>query len=701
MLLQRHDPTMRNRAPVLVWTVPYFIRLLMVLAVVFGFAGPPVEAAPGNGAPQAVTSNQLPDWLSPDTAVRLQVGIDVLIPPYVPAPFNGEPEVQASDGYYSLYWLLPGAPPTYLRITGTAGGEIPAFSYYDRNNQLEQNDTVQGYPAWHDDTPIYDLVYWQAGNVVYTVESHNLVDDTTMGIANSLISLVAPDVSTDAGGQTPAEQGTPVTSTGNGVSVSRIGAPASVASGEVAAIGVEGNGDVYLVASDGYFPASGETGVVVSAGSVVDWQAPVTDADTSVTFGAYNLADDSRLATASTMVHGSAAQAVSSTPTDIQCPATASASKEARIAIVGSGGISVSASAGTWPYETPNTDFQPDLDGGSTISGGLGPGSTIALSWLAPDQPGSATIAVTDGQGNQVDACTIDVISASGAGDLGAPAPVTAGQAAGDGTGIVESSDEVVLQVIANPIGFAGDASGGPEANGGDYGLPTEVPETAAAGTQRQASRSTTSVPARTLSESPDSKLGPAAGADGMYAITLGTSGGSLASPLGATVQVPPKALSDQTTVMIKPVDDRSVPRVAGVALVPGTAFDVAFGAADGRAVDGLQKPALLTIALPDASSAEQARIYRVDGEMLKLMPVSAANAGSVSTEIDGHARYVVGIPEGKAAGSTRSINPFLVGGLGLLALISAGLLISRGLSHRKPRLIPARRPSNNRVRFR
>ena len=152
-------------------------------------------------ARQPVTGNQLPDWLSSETAARLAIGIDVLIPSYVPAPFGGEPEVQASDGYYSLYWLIPGAPPTYLRVTGTAGGEIPAFSYYDRNVQLVQNDSVMGYPAWHDVTPIYDLVYWQVGNVVYTVESHNMAGDTTMGIANSLMSLVVPDSGGEGGEQ--------------------------------------------------------------------------------------------------------------------------------------------------------------------------------------------------------------------------------------------------------------------------------------------------------------------------------------------------------------------------------------------------------------------------------------------------------------------------------------------------------------------
>ena len=82
-------------------------------------------------------------------------------------------------------------------------------------------------------------------------------------------------------------------------------------------------------------------------------------------------------------------------------------------------------------------------------------------------------------------------------------------------------------------------------------------------------------------------------------------------------------------------------------------------------------------------------------------MPLTGSDAGSISTEIDGLARYVVGVPQGNTAASTTSINPFLIGGLGLVALASAGLLISRGLSRRKPRMIPARRPSTSRVRYR
>jgi hypothetical protein len=152
---------------------------------------------------------------------------------------------------------------------------------------------------------------------------------------------------------------------------------------------------------------------------------------------------------------------------------------------------------------------------------------------------------------------------------------------------------------------------------------------------------------------------------------------------------------------MIKPVNDKAIPQTGGVTTVPGTAFDVAFGAADGRAVDNLPTPALLTIALQSATTSENARIYRVDGNTLKLMPLTASDSGSVSTEIDGLSRYVVGIPQANAAASTSSINPFLIGGLGLVALLSAGLLISRGLSRRKPRMIPARRSSTSRVRYR
>ena len=89
----------------------------------------------------------------------------------IPGPFSGVPQITASGGYYSLYWFIGGGNPTLLQITGTAGGSIPAYSKYDRNVELVPNATVNGVTAYHDLTPIYDLIYWQIGNVVYSVET--------------------------------------------------------------------------------------------------------------------------------------------------------------------------------------------------------------------------------------------------------------------------------------------------------------------------------------------------------------------------------------------------------------------------------------------------------------------------------------------------------------------------------------------------
>jgi hypothetical protein len=186
-----------------------------------------------------------------------------------------------------------------------------------------------------------------------------------------------------------------------------------------------------------------------------------------------------------------------------------------------------------------------------------------------------------------------------------------------------------------------------------------------------------------------------------MYATTLGVDGGRLDSPYGATIIVPRNCLPDQSTVMIRPVEDLSVPSVSGIDTVPGTAFDVSFGGPDGRAVENLNSPAILTIALKSALSSQDAHIYRVEENTLQVMPDTEANAGSVSTEFRSRSRFVVGVSEGNVAATASGFNPFVIGGLGLVALASAGLLISRGLQRRKPRLIPARRPVTNRVRYR
>jgi hypothetical protein len=108
------------------------------------------------------------------------------------------PDVYAGDGSYSLYWMLPGTPPTFLHITGVVGGELPAGSKADLNVQLSINESVQGWPAIRDigipagsSTPIYDQVWWIVDGVRFSVESNNIGTDS-LTIANSMLHLQAP-----------------------------------------------------------------------------------------------------------------------------------------------------------------------------------------------------------------------------------------------------------------------------------------------------------------------------------------------------------------------------------------------------------------------------------------------------------------------------------------------------------------------------
>ena len=192
----------------------------------------------------------------------------------------------------------------------------------------------------------------------------------------------------------------------------------------------------------------------------------------------------------------------------------------------------------------------------------------------------------------------MEVVSTSVSGDLGAPAVDGSGAiVAGDGTGIVDVDRLIVLRAIANPTGFSGDA-GGPEASKLRLGFQPKwtkaMPLRMLTPNSESAESSAAVDTANTIDET---KLGPSTGADGMIALAMNRDGGTLENPEGAKIVVPQGALSDQTTVMLKPVQDHELPEVTEVTLVPGTAFDVSFSEADGRSVGQLNAPASLTIA--------------------------------------------------------------------------------------------------------
>lgn len=163
-------------------------------------AGPAVVAAPVPANDTVVSRQQNVDWMSAETASYLgSIGMDVMVPGWVPSPFTGvAPDVYAGDGSYSLYWMAPGSPPTFLHITGVIGADFPAGSKADLNVQLSVNANVQGWAAVRDigipagsTTPIYDQVFWIVSGVRYSVESNNIGTDS-LTIADSMVFLQAP-----------------------------------------------------------------------------------------------------------------------------------------------------------------------------------------------------------------------------------------------------------------------------------------------------------------------------------------------------------------------------------------------------------------------------------------------------------------------------------------------------------------------------
>ena len=184
---------------------------VVALSLLAGGAASSVGALPVQDTVMASLYAQNVDWMSSETAASLDIGIDVLVPSWIPEPFSGvTPSVTASNGFYQLYWMVPGGSPTFLYIEGVAGGTLPAGSPADLNKQLSINATVQGWDAIQDtgipaggSTPIYDQVWWIANGVLYTVSSNNMTGSDSLSLANSLVVLEVPESS--APPEAPAE----------------------------------------------------------------------------------------------------------------------------------------------------------------------------------------------------------------------------------------------------------------------------------------------------------------------------------------------------------------------------------------------------------------------------------------------------------------------------------------------------------------
>lgn len=430
-----------------------------------------IAAPERSNAPRFETAYATPDWMTTDIVSQLSsVGFTVLAPSYIPGPFGSLPSVSASPGYYSLYWVIPGAPPTYLLVIG--GDSIPDYSKYDRNNPLTQNDSVMGYPAWHDQTPDYDLVYFIMGGVVYSVESNNLSGDTTMGIANSLASVdtFTPDPTpTEEPVEVPTE---PPVDNGSGTSAGEepepntgpdtpgetetvptettaaepsISAPDSVVSGDEASITIDGIVSANLSASSGTFVLTDRADIAGAEPSSFQWTAPDTENGRTVRFKLTDPNTGELLATVTTEVEPIPDDQIPIVTDDLTCPASVEMGSLGGISVKGSGQLMLDASDGTFPDTGPNATFAgpSEIDGSDVLQGVIRRNRTVWIFWQPAEspEPYTAYVFLQDWSGTTQLECGIDVVPASDPPTYPDAGP-NDGTAASAGVGFAPLADE-------------------------------------------------------------------------------------------------------------------------------------------------------------------------------------------------------------------------------------------------------------------
>jgi hypothetical protein len=336
-----------------------------------------------------------------------------------------------------MYWIIAGAPPTYLLVIG--GDSIPDYSKYDRNVPLTQNDSVMGYPAWHDQTPDYDLVYFIMDGVVYSVESNNLSGDTTMGIANSLASVdiftpeptpteepvdvpteIPTDTPTDDGSTTTDDDPTPeseddteTASTGPAT----ISASDSVQSGEETTISIDGISSATLSASSGTFSLTGRDNIEGAEPSTFQWTAPDTENGRTVRFKLTDPSTGELLATTTIQVEPIPDDQIPVVADDLICPGSVEMGSTGGIAIKGSGQLLLDASDGFFPDSGPNPTFAgpSEVDESDVLQGVIRKNRTVWVFWepAQADEAYTAYVFLQDWSGTAQLECGIEVVPPS------------------------------------------------------------------------------------------------------------------------------------------------------------------------------------------------------------------------------------------------------------------------------------------------
>lgn len=626
---------MRWRICVIIW-VTFFLGIL---------AAPVALANPLPGSPGSQSTPSVADWLSDESRQQLQPGFNLLVPDVIPTPLSGKPAITSYDGFYQLYWVNPGVPPTFLSISGETGGEISAYSKADRNILLIQNADVAGYPAYHDLTAIYDLINWQVGYVVYSLESRNLDSTDSLALTNSLAQL------------NPVEQQQPADS------LPTVSLPNPVNSGEVIEVSITGAEGTALSADAGFFVSTGESTAYDLSESSILWQAPDVSVKTDVLFVLAHSQTGDWLATANTRVFPG--EKISERV--LTCPNVAFSGESVEFSLSGTGYAVVGAGSGYFADAEANSLFAPNF---------------------AVETPGECDITV----------------QAAGLDSDNAPSsdPSKDVNESTEENGTDSESEEpkesaLLLQNDPEPTATK-KPSNRPTKTPKPYSEVVGIPTTESEGQTVVAARgSPTAVKSPTAR--PTATFAPTLLDDGTVASVMGVDGGTLTSPQGVTLIVPPGALAGQSTITIQPVTDTKLPTGNGVQLVRNTAFDVTVAGADGRAIDKLLAPAEVRVQLDEALVEQGVRLYEVDGSTLRQLPDTVIEGDELVVSLTSFSRIVAGKPVPVTATAKRNVLPFILAAVVVMILLVVLTLLAGMFRPRRQRIITNRRPTRTRHR--
>lgn len=680
------------------------ILIFLALSMVIGALVPVVTRPTAVNAADVLAP--APSWMDADTAARLSLAFDVLVPGWIPAPFSEQPSVSASGGYYELYWVITGGDPTFLDITGEVGGDIPDFSWYDRNNELQQNASVGGYPAYRDTTPIYDNVYWRVGDVVYTVSSQGLTATDSLSLANALVAL---DNAVDE---------EPVPAPPSPPAAAIVSAPETTSSGDTVSITVSNGNGGSLQASGGIFRDTGSAAYDGLTDATVTWTAPVVSNEQSVTFSLVDAATGTWADGATTIVIPP-----EPAPLALTCPDRTQSGEQVVLTLSGSGTAIISASRGNWPAVGANLNFDA-ADGGAELTGAIATG-VVTLLWQAPQVEDSltATIDVSGMSGAAGASCAIVVAPSAAPVSTGA-APSTAATRPTAEAGA--NDDPSPTSVRGAPTATARpSATNLPATEAQNISprnrptrasrTPTEVstttpratglrsPESDGTGGPRHPSYvgasgavggpepeiAPTNAPMpeapreiRTVASGPAEATATPIAAARLEAVQtiIGPAGGTVQHPNGATLFVPAGTFASPSHVILRPVPDSELPLASDIEFIPGTGYDIDVRDSAGRPVDRLSRP--VSFELPLSNGADS--VYSVNGTDVSRMDTVAGD-GLLHASLNHFSRFAAGQPRAEPG-----IPPWLVPWIGIagfaLLILVASTVASAAQRRRRGR---------------